>query len=133
MVGKKQGTFVLAIDTSGSIDGPTLSKMGSEVMEIIVQNDPERTYIIWVDASIRSVQVVEGVNVPTLEPKGGGGTSFVPPFNYVEGEGIEPTTLIYLTDGFCNRFAPQPNYPVIWVVWQDTHTFKPPYGTVVAM
>ena len=69
--------------------------------------------------------------VPGLEPladeienivfarKGGGGTSFVPVFDWVEdriaeGEDV-PQCLIYLTDGYGDAPEVEPDYPVLWV------------------
>jgi len=49
-----------------------------------------------------------------LCPNGGGGTDFVPPFKWVEENGIEPKCLIYLTDLCCDSFPPAPDSPVLW-------------------
>jgi len=39
----------------------------------------------------------------------------VPPFKWVEENGIEPKCLVYLTDLCCNSFPQAPDYPVLWV------------------
>ena len=39
----------------------------------------------------------------------------MPPFKWVEENGIQPKCLIYLTDLRCNSFPPAPAYPVLWV------------------
>lgn len=44
-----------------------------------------------------------------LSPKGGGGTDFVPPFRWVEENGIFPQCLIYLTDLCCHSFPEPPD------------------------
>ena len=63
----------------------------------------------------------------------GGGTSFVPPFDYCEENDIEPDFLIYFTDGYCSNFADEPDYPVLWVLFEDNPYFDPPYGEVATM
>lgn len=39
----------------------------------------------------------------------------MPPFRWVDENGIEPKGLIYLTDLCCNSFPVEPDYPVLWV------------------
>ena len=63
----------------------------------------------------------------------GGGTSFKPPFEYVDKYDLEPEFLIYFTDGYCSRYADEPDYPVLWVLYTDNQHFDPPYGEVVRM
>ena len=133
MIGHKKGVAVLVGDTSISISSSLLVKMAAEVLQLIDNAEPEHTHVLWCDTRVQSVQSFEGSNVPTLKPVGGGGTSFAPPFKWVEDNGVEPSMLVYLTDGECSRFAPEPDYPVVWIVWQDDQVFKPPYGTVVVM
>ena len=60
--------------------------------------------------------------------KGGGGTDFRPPFEYVEREGITPACLIYLTDGYGPFPQNPPPYPVLWAMTTDV---VPPWGEYV--
>jgi len=52
------------------------------------------------------------------QPKGGGGTSFEPFFEYVRNSGTpgDTTLLIYLTDGYGSFPSFIPEQPVLWVV-----------------
>lgn len=50
---------------------------------------------------------------------GGGGTSFIPPFNYVKSHGMRPDIFIYVTDGYGDAPAKAPSYPVMWVLTAD--------------
>jgi predicted metal-dependent peptidase len=133
MVGTKVGSVVFAADTSGSISKKQLVAMASEVMSCVQNIAPEKTYVIWCDSKIGSVQVFNEGEEPGLKPVGGGGTDFRPPFKYVHDNNIDPIMLIYLTDGYCSSFAKKPDYPVIWLVWQDQSQFRPPYGRVIVM
>jgi len=45
--------------------------------------------------------------------QGGGGTSFIPVFDWVEQQGTQPETLIYFTDAQGAFPEAPPNYPVI--------------------
>jgi len=40
----------------------------------------------------------------------------VPPFKWVEENGVEPKCLMYLTDLRCHSFPDAPDYPVLWVI-----------------
>ena len=47
---------------------------------------------------------------------GGGGTSFLPPFEWIGTQGLRPDVLIYFTDAE-GTFPPLPPvYPVLWLV-----------------
>ena len=51
-----------------------------------------------------------------LEPRGGGGTSFIPAFEHWDAEGDDPACAIYLTDGYGDAPEVAPDYPVLWVL-----------------
>ena len=62
--------------------------------------------------------------------KGGmhGGTDFRPPFVYVaEHPEIEPSCLIYITDGYGSAPRNPPPYPVLWILTSDG-TKPAPWG-----
>jgi predicted metal-dependent peptidase len=46
--------------------------------------------------------------------EGGGGTSFVPVFDRIHEDGIQPDMLVYLTDTYGSFPAQEPDYKVIW-------------------
>ncbi|MFN3883741.1 MAG: VWA-like domain-containing protein, partial [Rhodocyclaceae bacterium] len=48
--------------------------------------------------------------------EGGGGTSFVPVFEWLERAGQRPDALIYFTDADGEFPARAPDYPVLWLV-----------------
>jgi predicted metal-dependent peptidase len=48
-------------------------------------------------------------------------------FDYLEREGIEPSVVVTLTDGY-DSYTQAPNFPVVWCVSSDQ---VPPYGEVV--
>lgn len=126
---KQKGDFVLIVDTSGSIDRHLLNKFGAE-MQAIASECAKSITVIYVDARVNNVQEFEGDDELDLKPVGGGGTDFVPGFRYIDEQGTEPTCVIYFTDGCCDSFPVEPNYPVLWAQTGDWK-FEAPFGTVL--
>lgn len=123
------GEIVLMVDTSGSIDGEILSQFAAEIQEI---SSTFKTgfKVIYVDAEVAGVQDIEPDEPIVLKPAGGGGTCFIPGFKWLEKEGIEPCAVVYLTDGYCNTFPKDPNFPVLWAVYNNKG-FQYPFGECV--
>jgi predicted metal-dependent peptidase len=117
---KKQSIeIVLAIDTSGSTT-EDLPDFLAELRGMTSAFGEYKLIIIQCDTRIRSVK--EYSNDDPLPEKlqfyGFGGTSLIPPFNYVKGK-TPPTVFIYLTDGFGDAPAKAPDYPVIWCLTKE--------------
>lgn len=120
------GEIVIVVDTSGSIGTQELELFAGEINAIINDVQPELIRVIYCDAAVQAVEEFSPSELIKLSPKGGGGTDFVPPFQWVEENGIEPKCLIYLTDLCCNSFPVAPGYPVLWVT--DCHNKMAPFG-----
>jgi predicted metal-dependent peptidase len=132
MVAEERGEVVIAVDTSCSVTNEQAADQASEALEIVKNHRPEKTYVLWVDTKVHNPQVFDKHEQDVqLEPKGGGGTDFRPPFRYVEENGIQPKLFIYMSDGWCHSFPPEPSYPVIWVIVGRNRGFKPPFGEVI--
>jgi len=99
------GDVVIVVDTSGSIGSKELEQFAGEINAIGSEAQPESIRVIYCDAVVQGVEEFGPSEEIELSPKGGGGTDFVPLFNWVEGNGIEPKCLIYLTDLCCNSFS----------------------------
>ncbi|MFZ0791243.1 MAG: VWA-like domain-containing protein [Chromatiaceae bacterium] len=115
----RQTDLVVAIDTSGSIKD-------SEIVEFIEEIDAlkgqvrARVTLLPCDAALCEgapfrFEPWEQFSRPD-EIKGGGGTSFVPVFQWVAKEGIQPDLLVYFTDADGDFPKQEPHYPVIWLV-----------------
>ncbi len=128
------GNGVIFMDTSCSVGSRELNQLGSESKAITDAYYVDLD-IIYVDVKVAGHDHIEAVNPHfKLEPKGGGGTSFVPGFKYVEEQGIMPKFALYLTDGGSYDFPEvPPPYPVIWVLTERYHGFKPPFGETLVM
>jgi predicted metal-dependent peptidase len=117
------GEIVIVVDTSGSIGTEELEQFAGEINALTSDAKPEFVRVVYCDAAVQAVDEFGPSEPIKLSPKGGGGTDFVPPFRWVEENGIEPKCLIYLTDLCCNSFPLVPDYPVLWVT--DSHQTAP--------
>lgn len=125
--------FVLACDTSGSIDTHTLEKICGEVLHALstcAQRGAPSLTVVWCDTEI-SVQEVE--TEKDLHPVGGGGTMFSPVFNWVNANKPLTKGVVYVTDGYCSDFGETPEYPVLWVLTAPNAGFVPPFGEIACV
>lgn len=124
------GRFVLFLDTSLSVFSVLnlLNEFCGEMQSILGEVASGFT-VIHVDTKVREIQEIEQDDILTITPKGGGGTDFIPGFAVVEDE---PAAAIYFTDGYCDTFPPDPGYPVLWAVYNNSK-FNPPFGEVITV
>lgn len=142
--------IVLIIDTSGSIGSDTLAKFAGEIYGVLLSKKVIETIIIWCDDEIQG----EPIRIPTVnirsekdfekflqnyvKPKGGGGTSFVPPFAWIERnlikKGQMPSFVIYFTDAFgsapnSKQFSiPLYNQKILWVITENDSASNLTFG-----
>ena len=113
---------VMAIDTSGSTTGD-LPQFFAELSSLLNSFGKYDLTVIQCDCTIQHVETFsETKHFPRnyqWESYGHGGTSFIPPFEYVREHRMKPDIFIYLTDGFGNAPETKPRYPVLWVLTQD--------------
>jgi len=122
--------IVVAIDTSASIDDELLKVFLSELYEIMQLFTHYIIELIECDASIQNIQRLTPME--SLEPtlKGGGGTNFIPVFDYVENMNEDFKFLIYFTDGKGSF----PKYePLIDVLWVMSESYDVPFGEVLEL
>lgn len=127
------GTVVVGIDTSGSIGPRELDMFMAEMAGILEDVRPKRLVIMWCDAKVHRLdEAEEASDLNSIRAKGapgGGGTSFIPVFERIEQEGLQPEALVYLTDGMGTFPQKAPAYPVIW--GNIYPASKYPFGDVV--
>lgn len=118
------GTVVFVVDTSGSMSDPEIAQGLSECDSILVDCNPEQVILIGCDATVETVHELGPGdslvgNAPACTLGGGGGTSFIPPFEWCKENGIRPDCLVYFTD--MGGSFPQDEYgfPVIWCATTD--------------
>lgn len=125
---ESMGSFVVVTDDSGSIDGPVLAAFDAEIQAGRAAAMPEHTLHISCDSRINHTAEYGATEPFKMISKGGGGTDFRPPFEYIDKHGLTPTCLIYLTDGYGPFPQHPPSYPVLWCMTTD---IQPPWGEVV--
>lgn len=123
---------MVAIDTSGSMGGLMPGIMG-EVSNILKEVKGEVSFCS-IDTEIQSAGKTSDWKVIAKACAGGGGTSFIPLFQYIEAmpDSERPNIVVFCTDG-C---GPAPSDPprgvhVIWLLIGD-YTMRPaPWGKYI--
>lgn len=124
------GPVVVGIDTSGSVGQRELDVFFGELRGILDDVRPTEVHVVWCDAKVHKVDCAEdSADVDTLKPHGGGGTDFRPVFDWIDGSGVTPEALVYMTDGYGPFPDQAPNYPVVWGA--IVKGVKYPFGDVV--
>ena len=113
---------VMAIDSSGSTTGD-LPQFFAELSNLLKSFGNYELTVIQCDFKIQHIDKFSGDNpLPgnyQWASYGHGGTSFIPPFEYVKKHKLRPDIFIYLTDGYGNAPEKTPNFPVLWVLTHD--------------
>lgn len=109
----------IALDTSGSIDDGELRQFVSEI-DALKSQIRARVTLHACDEQLDArgpwtCQAWEPAVLPQ-EIGGGGGTSFVPVFEWIAQQHLRPDLLLYFTDAEGEFPAAAPDYPVIWLV-----------------
>ena len=124
------GEVAVAVDCSGSVNSRQLRLFEAEVRSILEGQRPQRVYVLYFDAVVHKVETFEAGQRVSLNPVGGGGTEFGPCFEWLEEHGVQPQTLIFLTDLYGSFPESEPAYPVLWA---STGGRRAPFGQVVPM
>ena len=113
---------VMAIDTSGSTTGD-LPQFFAELSSLLKSFGNYELTVIQCDVEIQHMEKFSGdTPLPSnyqWESYGHGGTSFIPPFEYVKEHKLRPDIFIYLTDGYGDAPEKAPQFPVLWVLTND--------------
>ncbi|NLW18877.1 MAG: metallopeptidase domain containing protein [Candidatus Cloacimonetes bacterium] len=122
------GEIAVVVDTSGSVSDGELARYTMEIRSILQAYPETHIHVLYVDSELAHHEYLDAAELE-LHPRGGGGTSYVPAFEYLAAEDKEPCCLIYFTDGYCDDFPAEPDYPVLWIL--DSYAdFEPPFGEV---
>jgi len=125
----------IVIDTSASIGNAELGAFMGEIQGILDAYPQIRGQLFFADAGLYGPHEFSK-DAPMPPPKGGGGTSFIPFFDWVAQESREgqlPVS-IYFTDGYGSFPSKPPDGPVLWVVMPGgLESTQFPFGQVVRM
>ena len=124
---------IVVLDTSGSIGDKELGEFLSEV-DVLKSQLRARITLHACDDHLceNGPWIFEAWEALTL-PKnltGGGGTSFKPPFEWIEKAQLHPDLVVYFTDGEGDFPRREPFCPVIWLVKGKART---PWGQRVQL
>ncbi len=122
------------IDTSGSVQDEELQKFVIE-MKSIMSSYKSTVTVIECDYSIQKVYQLTPHKQIDVKFKGRGGTSFRPPFEYIEEHKLPIDLLIYFTDMEGDSPEKGPRYPVLWVAvnGMPQYVTKPTFGDILDM
>jgi predicted metal-dependent peptidase len=114
-----QVDLVVALDTSGSVGENELAQFLSEVNALKGQLRA-RVTLLACDSALSEgapweFEPWEELRLPE-SIKGGGGTSFVPVFDWLARQGRQPDLLLYFTDAEGDFPKVEPNFPTLWLV-----------------
>ena len=132
---KRIKEFVIAIDTSGYVQGEVVQKFLNKTYNILKTEESFFTkinlHIIQCDADIKEAVKITSQEefdeyLKTMTLKGFGGTDFRPVFDYVDElvkakEFTNLKGLIYFTDGYGTFPAKQPDYHTAFVYVDDAY------------
>ena len=109
----------IVLDTSGSIGNEELAQFATEV-DALKGQVRARVTLHACDQRLDNrgpwqFEPWEPVELPG-KISGGGGTSFIPVFDWIAAEHRRPDLLLYFTDAEGDFPAQAPDYPVVWLV-----------------
>ena len=134
--GFRARTIVMGADSSGSIYAVPhlISRWMGECGGVLEDVRPEEIHVVWCDAEVKRVDIItDAQDLAAMfyrGAKGGGGTSFIPVFDYVATLDREIDCMAYLTDGDGDFPDKAPDYPVIWGSIKQPPSHYP-FGDVV--
>ncbi|MDQ0422327.1 putative metal-dependent peptidase [Peteryoungia aggregata LMG 23059] len=126
--------LVVAVDTSGSINGEILNAFAAEIRAAFGDGAVDRMSVLYADAKVQHVEEFEAGDELDLHPKGGGGTAFSDTFRMIRDRYQTGVATIYLTDLFVCDYGDEPDMPVLWAVHGRTKDFdnlSVPFGELV--
>jgi predicted metal-dependent peptidase len=124
------GNICVTVDTSGSIGQAELDEAAGEIQGVL-ECLPSKVWIIYHDSKVQHVQEwnpSDGKLI--LEPKGGGGSSFLDTWRWIAEQGIEPACILAFTD-MQVEFGEDPGIPIMWLTKNEQT--EPPFGRKVVV
>ena len=130
--------IAVAIDTSGSVSQTEMNQFAAEITAILEDCMPEEIHVLYCDSRLRNAETFTPFDLPiTLNARGGGGTDFRPPFDWLDEADVHPACMVYLTDLCCSSYPDEPAFPTLWVTSSPAELVgafgQPPFGEVVHM
>lgn len=137
IMGKRMKSLVIAMDTSGSIQGEMLELFMGELNKAVKVASPDVVDILYWDTTVAGHETYTAKDMKDIvhkaKPRGGGGTDpdCLPP--YFAEKGLNPDAFIVLTDGYMTSnpaIWAGINKPILWCVI-GSESFRVPKGQKV--
>jgi predicted metal-dependent peptidase len=123
--------IVIAIDSSGSIDGSLLGRFLSEVESIMNSFPNFEIDLLIADAKVQEHHILYPGDELSYNIKGGGGTNFENTFKYIDENIDELNLLLYFTDSFGKYPEDEGNFDTIWILTDDASNV--PFGRIILL
>jgi len=122
----------VAIDTSGSISQQMLIDFLSEVQGCMESFTAYKIHVFCFDTQVHNPKQFDSDDITDIceyELGGFGGTDFVPIFEYMKENEVEPDRLIVFTDGYpYGSWGDEDYVDTLWVIHGST-SIEAPFGT----
>ena len=138
IIGKRIKHLVVAIDTSGSVQGPLLTSFISELNKIIEDLNPDQLDVLYWDTTVENHETYTSGKkevVNKTKPRGGGGTDPNCAVLYMKQHRLNPDALIMLSDGYMGSDSSDwggIKYPSLWCIIGNDD-YKPPHGQLLVV
>ena len=110
---RRRQKFMVAVDTSGSVNQDELQTFFSEIYHLWRWG--AEIQVVECDAEIGQIWQYSG-QLPSMVT-GGGGTNFTPPIEYANKD-YHPDAIFYFTDGHAPAPSQLSRSPILWVISQ---------------
>lgn len=120
--------IVIAIDSSGSVDGSLLAKFLAEVESIMNTYENFEIDLLVADAKVHEHHILYPGDELSYTLKGGGGTNFENTFEYINENIDEVNLLLYFTDGFGKFPEDEAFFETVWVLSDEIEV---PFGRTI--
>lgn len=129
------GRIVVAVDTSGSIDGVQIAQFLGELKSICETVNPEGIDLLYWDTAVCQHEKYERQDfdrlVSSTKPRGGGGTDPRCIIQYMRANKMKPECCVVLTDGYVGSWGEAWPCPVLWGI--TTANITSPVGKSVTI
>lgn len=122
--------FVVAVDSSGSVDEALLSTFLSELNFIMNTFSNFQLDLLVCDDKIQSHKTFYSGDILDVELSGGGATDFRAVFEFIENELYDVKLLLYFSDLDGTFPKESPMYEVKWIAPRES---KVPFGEVIVI
>lgn len=132
--GRSLGKVIFVVDTSGSCWGDAMRAFAGELQSIVEEFPSTQLTILHCDARIQGVETWDPQERAgeefDLTPRGGGGTSHRPVFEWIEREAADADAVVLFTDLYTDFPERAPTMDCLWAVSGENRS-RPPFGEVV--